>query len=739
MTSKKLFFKLIIQDLKKRIWCPLIIFISYFLAFEVMLLMQLDNIKQFPGRYDYDARTYVSEYFFGTNAQIYMIIVCITALVCAVSGFAYLHSKTQLDTYHSLPVSRTQLFLSKYISGILQFLIPFVIHVVICLAMAAGKDAWNDRTFTSAMSLIGIELVIFLLSYSTSIVAVFLTGNIIISILGSVVLFSYSTIVACFLQWMFERFLHSFVSIGSSINNLLFEGVWSFSPLSMIIKLFTNSAPDSIERILANDFKYNVSYIPVMVFGAAVYSVLAFILYQKRASEAAGKTIAFSWAEPVIKTMCVIPAAFYSGMFFTEIAPSDDSRKWFVFGMIFGYVILALVLEIIFRMDIKGVFQHKKQFLFNAACTLLIFVIFRYDVLGYNTYVPADQQLQSCAVSIADLMPVSQEYRLPNGSYYYVDNISYRMEHMEIQGNPSVMELARKAAKENFDGENYYYDDDDSATEKYRRIIFGYKLLNGKTIYREYWVNILDEETKKLLADVFEDYDYKLGSTPTLNESWNINYDVVYCENSFKSGSIELTPQLQAKLLETYQSEYTKLSLDTVMDTYPLGDFRLAQKEENYRYFSADGQGLLIYPQFTATIALLAENGFDFNETVTAEDVDKIMVTYYDVKEEIPNGKYISYYSSQCYECPDITDQAQIQEILENTINTNWSWQTGSYTDFFEDEKNGRFELTFRFKDESLSSCYYRFIKGKTPDFMGEDYIEQGKEQSESNYNFYNF
>ena len=98
-----------------------------------------------------------------------------------------------------------------------------------------------------------------------------------------------------------------------------------------------------------------------------------------------------------------------------------------------------------------------------------------------------------------------------------------------------------------------------------------------------------------------------------------------------------------------------------------------------------------------------------------------------------------SYYETQCYECPDITDQAQIQEILENTINTNWSWQTGSYTDFFEDEKNGRFELTFRFKDESLSSCYYRFIKGKTPDFMGEDYIEQGKEQSESNYNFYNF
>lgn len=730
MTSKKLFFKLIIQDLKKRIWCPLLIFISYFLAFEVMLLMQLDNIKQFPNRYDYDARTYVSEYFFGTNAQIYMIIVCITALVCAVSGFAYLHSKTQLDTYHSLPVSRTQLFLSKYVSGILQFLLPFLLHAVICLAMSAGKDAWNDRTFVNAMTFIGIEFVIFVLSYSTSIVAVCLTGNIIVSILESVVLFSYSTILACFLQWMFERFLHSFTSIGSSINNLFFEGLWSFSPLSMIINLFTNSAPDSIERILANDFKYNVSYIPVMVFGAVVYSALAFILYRKRASEAAGKTIAFSWAEPVIKTMCVIPAAFYSGLFFTEIASGDDNRKWFVFGMIFGYVVLALVLEIVFRMDIKGVFQHKKQFLFNAACTLLIFIIFRYDVLGYNTYVPADEQLQSCAVSIEDLMPVSQEYRLPNGSYYYVSNTRYCMEHMEIQGNPSVMELARKAAKENFDGSNYDAYDDDSTTEKYRRIIFGYKLLNGKTIYRKYWVNILDEETKRLLADVFDDYDYKIGATPAFNESWNVNFDIAYCENSFKSGSIELTPQLQAKLLETYQSEYTKLTLDTVMNTYPLGDFQLSQRGDSRFDYTLGGQGLLIYPQFTATIALLAENGFDFNEKVTAEDVDRIVVAYNDFVEadEEPYDDYGEY---QYYLCPDITEKEQIQEILDNILNTSWKWQVGSYTDFFDDDgKTDYFDLIIHFKNRE-EPYYYLFMKGKTPDFMGEEYIKQAKKQSE--------
>lgn len=723
MTSKRLFFRLMLQDVKKRIWCPILIFISYFLAFEVFLLMRLEDMERFPQRYQFDASTYVSVYFFGSNSRMYMImiLICVTALIVAVSGFAYLHSKIQLDTYHSLPVSRTQLFLSKYVSGILQFLIPFMLHIFICIAVAAGKNAYNDKTIPSAIAFAGIALLIFLLTYSTSIAAVCLTGNLIISIIASAVLFSYSTIVSVFLQWMFEKFFQSYIVIENSLSYILFDKSWSFSPLSMIIKLFAISDYDYLENILTHNSGYNVAYIPVIILAVIVYSAIAFILYQRRASEAAGKTIAFKWAEPVIKTMCVIPAALYCGLFFEEITPNDDNSKWFIFGMIFGYVIIALVLEIIFRMDIKSAFQHKKQFVFNAACTLLIFVIFRYDVLGYNTYVPSDGQLRSCAVSIAQLMPVSQQFYYTDGSYYYVDSTRYRMEHMEIQGNPSVMELARKAAKENYE----YTDEEDSDTEKYyTRIVFGYNLLNGKTIYREYFVNILDNDTRKLLADIFEDYDYKIGSLPVLNDSWNTSYEVIRCKSNYKSDSIELTPELQAKLLETYQSEFTKLTLDTVMNTYPLGGFTLSGIKDT------GGDDMLIYPQFTATIALLAENGFDLNETVTAEDIDKVKVTYFDAEEEISNGMNRVYYASRSYECQDITDKAQIQEILASIKNPRWSWQIG-FADFFEDEDNGYFELTLQFKDGSLSPYCYRFIKGKTPDFMGEEYISQAREQSE--------
>ena len=110
MTSKNLFFKLIKQDFKRRIWYPILAFITYFLFLEVILLLKLERLIRFPKAYSYDAITYVKDYFFGENAAKIEIIVCISAFLCGISNYSYLHSKIQIDTYHSLPVSRTQLF-----------------------------------------------------------------------------------------------------------------------------------------------------------------------------------------------------------------------------------------------------------------------------------------------------------------------------------------------------------------------------------------------------------------------------------------------------------------------------------------------------------------------------------------------------------------------------------------------------------------------------------------------------
>ena len=65
------------QDFRKRVWCPILIFITYFLGLEVRLLMTMDKYLKAAGRHSHgeyyydgfrDAATFVRESFFGRGA-----------------------------------------------------------------------------------------------------------------------------------------------------------------------------------------------------------------------------------------------------------------------------------------------------------------------------------------------------------------------------------------------------------------------------------------------------------------------------------------------------------------------------------------------------------------------------------------------------------------------------------------------------------------------------------------------
>lgn len=735
MISKNLFFKLIKQDFKKRIWCPILLFIAFFLFLEVPMMMRMESIVRYPKSYSYDIGTYVRDYFFGADAVIMAVAVCAVAFLCALSGYAYLHKRTQLDTYHSLPVSRTQLFWSKYLSGILQFLLPFLTHVLICAGIAANKNAFSMETVPFMVSYIELELIIFILAYSVSVIAAGLTGNMIISILGTGVLFSYSMILSALKLAMSSRFLKTYVIYGKRINNsLIDEKIWCFSPLSMIIKLFSYPGRATAE-VTDELFKYDDTYAWVLIAAAIAYTLAAYIIYLKRPSEAVGKTIAFPAMEPVIKTLIVIPASFFCGIFFSETAVGSD--RWFLFGLIFSFVLLCILMEIIFRLDFRGLLMHKRQFLLNGACVMLIYLIFRNDVLGFDTYEPADDQLQSCAVSIEQLMPLSRDIYLENSGRLYIGADEYRMINMEIQGNPSVMELARKAAKEKLSYRSFeYYDGIEESDlyietrereKTYRQVSFGYKLLNGEKIYRRYVIDIADADTLKLLSDIFNDYDYKLGSTPMFNSGWNVTFEVVQCIGNFKSDLIKLTPEMQSRIIEAYQSEYTKLTLDTVIHTIPSGTIEFLKSSEeqdgnaSFKSYDIYTGRMYVYPQFTKTLALLKEYGFDMEGTLTAEDVKSISVTKNYNEIHSSDSAYSAYTATGVWvdtqetSAVEYTDKRQIQQILDSMVCDVFSWPISYYADFFDTQ----YTIEMNMEDTKDAFPYFhRFIIGKKPNFI---------------------
>ncbi len=709
MTSKNLFFKLIKQDFKKRIWCPILIFIAYFLALEVVLLMQLEAISQNPRSTAYNATEYVTNIFLGSNDVFYTLCVCLTALICGISGFSYLNSKMQLDTYHSMPVSRGVLFFSKYVSGILQFIVPFVIHIIICLIIAASQNAFTTKALTNAMIFIGVELLFFALAYGSTLLAVCLTGNIIVNILGAITVFCYSYIISILAEIMFAKFFDTYIWHGDT-DNLMF---WAFSPLAMICK-YNNLNGTYFNQATAG----GIGYLVTIFIGIVIYTVLSYILYKNRPSEAAGKAIAFEWAKPVLKTLLVIPMALFTGLFFNEISSRYNALSWFLFGVVFGYIIISLLIEVIFEMDIRSAFKHKKQFVFNAVCVSFIVIIFHYDALGFDTYVPKDSQIESCAVSINGLFEVSERVKYEYGGYRYISSEDYIRENMHLKDNPSVTELARKLAAEGLKYEDIEYYDGVEETDEYkalmekqdgyRSLVFTYNLSNGKRVCRRYNADINDEQTIKLLADVFNDTNYKLGSNPLFNNGWREEHKGINCTGHFEEKSIPLNKEKMSKLMETYQSEYMQLTFDTVMNTIPVGKIGFMDEVDEYTYHYST---YVVYPEFTKTIELVKKYGFDFNKQPISDDIYNIKIENY-VEHDIED----TFYAHEV-EFTEFKDKEQIKELIssivnEDIINCSYSftkklYDHGEYHNIHVEKSNG----------EVYYCC---FKKDSIPDFVIE-------------------
>lgn len=726
MTSKNLFFKLVWQDFKKRIWCPILIFIVYLLAMEVLLLNQFSRMKRYPDEYAYNMKHYLANEFFSPDVNVMILFITgMIAAVCAFSGYAYLHSKKQLDTFHSMPVKREVLFFARYSSGILMYLVPFALHILLCLMIGLTNGALSGHGIVNAAAFLGIQVLGFLLIYSLCIIAVCLTGNMIISILGACVLVGYSSILSVIRNLLYDTFFHTYVGSYS-------KQVWAFSPIGMLTNLIVKA---SEYRQINTGFSYRcmVPYSMVIFIAIFVFTVIGVLLYRRRESEAAGRPIAFGITEPFIKSIVVLPVSILAGFFIRDIM-DYSSFEWLIFGILFGFIVSALVMEVIFRLDIKCVFYHWKQLVFNGGCLALIIIVFQYDVLGYNTYVPNEQELAGCAVSINDLMDINVEGYTQQYKYQYVGAEKYRFEHMNILDNPSVLKLARKAASDNLEYEEYEYYLEDGyeesteyqaaqyQAENYRLIRFKFVKNNGKEVYRQYWIDLSDEETVSLLADVFNDSDYKLGAFPILTDGWKKEYSSLECiSNDFQDDTVKLFAERQARLLEVYQSDLLKLTLEDVMNTVPLGNIAFQNKGFSRNAYSRYEQeyGYKIYPQFTATIELLKEYGFDYTQKLTADRIEEVIVERYCEDFEEDKEITITY-----------TDEETIKAILPNIVIGDLMNGVDSY--YRPSYAGDNVGLYYKEGDMSKYNSYL-FWEEKIPSFIEKDFeikIEEMKAKS---------
>ncbi|MCR5670215.1 MAG: hypothetical protein K6G10_04355 [Butyrivibrio sp.] len=636
--------------------------------------------------------------------QMGVLIVGAIALAFAFQGFSYVFSQSRMDFYLSQPTTRRQRMFTNYINAITTFLGMYVISVALGLIAAAVMGALNHVVLISVLLASLRNLLFFIVVYNIAVMSVLLSGSLPIAMILTA-FFSFFTFIY---EYVFAIYKRVFFATYSYMSD---SGLW-FSPFyDMLITIKKgaslrnydsyNESMDTVKEWLRISWKADFDLILLVI----ITFIFVEICGKLRKTEWAGKSIALKPCRWFVKISVCLLAGLSAGAIVYYIYQSVWSNTLIMMMSLFmliACIATGMVCEIVLDSNIRSAFRGKAQTLMAVALMILIFVIFKGDLLGFDSYVPAPEKIESCSVI--------------DDSYYYsaIDmDDGENADFMKFTDTKTFTEFARigmkaqkTAAKTKFKDVQGY-----SLNIKYR-------LKSGREVYR--CILIPYDTDKELMNRVLDSEEFIRGFFICFNDETVRKADtdpdsreVVY--RSFTDNKTtknlpyaELSDAYRQDLLDNFSFSYMK-------DHLPIGTAEYTHM--GYRYYTVQ---FPVYETFTRTLELLKKYEIYSDSTLNLDEVREV--------------KVVNYYPGYDLEVTDIddisgdldsvekiyTDEAQIKEIVEGAVCTEYYNQWYDYSRN-NDQYNIIVNRTGEFRGNDYAGTYYTFLKGSVPEFVISD------------------
>lgn len=694
------FFVLQRQLLQRRLWMLAGIILYMLLYYPVAVVLLIVRSNEAAALQGMDAartlaqRLYEVETWIGVQ-QSFPWVVAILAVILAINGFSYLFDMEKQDFYESQPISRTERFRNIYINGFLMYEIPMAVSLFLSVACAAGMKGMNGLIFLEAMVQLVRLTVCFWASYSVGILAVMLTGNLIVSGIVAVFLLLIDQFVQTMFTWLTRTFYCTYSYLSSRTPDFMFSPLYNvmapsrYTSGQYVVSYNTCLTAEQLRELLQSCVKADAAN---LIIGAVVLLV-AIRIYRKRKEEYAGMTVIHRPVRAVIRIVSSVVIALFAGEMVINLFSSVTSRTGTAFmllGIIVATVLCTGIIEIIYERNVWKFFGHFAEIVLATLAAALIFLVFRYDLTGYDRYVPKTADVASAALYV---------YNDSNYYYYetaedalcYKDSAGEVLKRMKLTDIDAFEQLALPAM------ENARKVRDGEAENSWSAVIC-YHMKNGRDVYRT--VSIPYSMDAAVLDAVVASKEYREGLIPIYSDTYVQELAKSTGTLVFTDGfgsSIKESGSLYAAFGEAYKKDleqfysYTQLSEEEAIGKVSL------RCTNPYVEQSYD-----IYPSYVNTLAFLKEHNM-LTEKGTAEDVSSVNVYEYTDSDT----KRATY-----------TDEESIQKILDSSdilITSNWR-KTEELYDFSKD-------LSVNVKERDFDSVYYSvyFRRGEIPDFVERD------------------
>ena len=715
------------EDFKKKVWIVVVALIIFIFVNPVHTLMEIEgsyqNIYLTNENIIESMRYYLTPGFFGNT-----VLPAVLAIVLGIAGFSYLFSKKKVDLYHSIPVKREKLFFASYINGILIYLGVYLMTLFLTTMTMTMQGLMNADSWKAVGGTFVGVTIHFLFFYHLTIIAVMLTGNMLVCAAAVMTLLFYGPMVC----QMMDGFLsHYFVTYYADYVN---GNSWLIMPLvSPVSSLIYFCAVSTGE-------KGNLGMNLLAAFLIAmILLVVAVILYKKRPSEVAGKALTNQYAESIIRILVVMPVALLGGLYIQNMS-NGLSGIWFWFGFLFSGILCHVTMEIIYRFDFRAGFNHKLQLLGSLVVAAVFALCIQYDWTGYDTYLPDEGEIASAAVAFQNIDRDMNGYELVTDktgapSLSYVDKNTVALDEMYLTDIKDVLLLAQ-AGIEQLDysdqsgimpraalfGRAMNYKNTRAQDDEEKNVYtIKYRLKNGREVIRSYRATL--ESTIDAMAKIYEQKEYK-DTAFTLFKIKDSGVLTSVCGyNEWGDKILTAKDQEMKELLNIYTEELSKLTIAELQQELPV--MRLDSM------FMSDGYedsvyGYYIYPSFTKTLQKLESLGVkksDYDAQILPENIESISVTDYGYLATLDGEEENQTYNANAYYATEngSDDQAKIKELSSRLVLGNFLW-TNSILHPVEQDID--FNIQFYRTSGTEKNGYANIRIGEVPAFVEQDLRE---------------
>ena len=675
MTSGNLFSKLMREDCKRRTWAFALVFLAFFFILPIGLALAMEDAANtqyyvYNGYRDFvqdpsmplavyqekllelKTKVVLSQAEFGNGMVVFLMMAA--AVVMGVSGFSYLHNRKKVDFYHSIPVRRELIYSARYMGGILIVGVSYLINLILMFGVALAYGVGTPGIAGAMAGGLALNMLFFLLMYAAVVIAMMMTGNMVVGILASGVFFFFLPAVMLLLEGYCEIFF-----VTTARNAWTSDG----SPFMWGMKYLS---PFSV-YITALDWKLDeiVKHVPELIcsgFGVLALFFLGMQLYRIRPSESAGKAMAFKRTMAPIRILLVLGCGLAGGLFFWAM---QSRLRWGLFGTVVFTILTHCIVEIIYHFDFKKLFGRKLQLVLCLGAGVLVFLSFRYDWYGYDSYLPAADEVVSASLELdidsgwlnnrSVLQNDQGEYELDYKPAY--ENIE---EDMKLTDMDLVMPLAKEGRRSALLGRDERLgivkavpqarsvsyiggaegptsvfiaskiggedgESDPEAKEYYTGMTVCYQLANGRRVRRAYTIALSD--VMDVYGELYKEAAYKEGLYPVFHETPGNLEKVIYRE----AGSSVYTGEdsrIISGLLDAYKTDFMALDTQTRIKEVPVGAISFVSKDvqeyinQNLKQMRSGGRGGYwdmgmddfiqywpVYPSFTHTLQILEGEG----------------------------------------------------------------------------------------------------------------------------------